>query len=111
VRKPPKSEIAVYLKDWQGKDVYLDKQTIRDHISLFHVDELLVVETLKAQFSRPLEVRFNAAARTENAIYDIPCNGHQHLVVAIEKRPPWHVRLINTYYACSVDRLPKGKLI
>jgi hypothetical protein len=111
VKKPPKNQIAAYFKDWLGRDVYLDKGTARDHVARLHIDALFLMETLKSQFANPLEVRLNALAKTENAVYEIPCGGHGHIVVAIKKRPLWEARLISSYFGCSVERLPKGKVI
>jgi hypothetical protein len=90
VGRPPKSQIAERFIDWHGREVFLDKETLRDHIRLFHVEELLVIQQLKAKFKSPREVRENRSAGTEVAIYDIACNGKAHLVVAIEKRFPWN---------------------
>ena len=109
--KPPKKDIALELRDWNGRAVYLDKQTWRDHIGRLHFDEMFLIETLKASFSFPLEVRENRAARSENAIYDIKCGNKDFLVVAVKVRKFWEARVISIYYAADASNLPKGKVI
>lgn len=109
--RPPRKEIAVEFTDWKGRTVYLDKQTWRDHIGRLHFDELLKLETLKANFSKPIEVRENKAAQSENAIYNIQCGLKNFLVVAVKVRKFWGARVISTFYASDSADLPKGKVI
>jgi hypothetical protein len=111
VGKPPRKKIALALTDWKGRSVYLDKDTVRDHIALFHIEELLLAETLRSMFSTPFEVRENRNARSENAIYRVDCCGKEYMVVAIKVRPVWNARVISTYYCSERSRLPHGRVI
>jgi hypothetical protein len=76
-----------------------------------HLEELFWIETLKANFSQPIEVRENRGAKSENAIYNIKCGPKDYLVVAIKVRKFWGARVISTFYGSDKDRLPQGKVI
>ena len=102
-----KREIAFRVKDWTGRDVYLLKSTIKNHVARFHYDEMFVVERLKEAFPSSLVVIGNAGAVSEQAIYDIPVGGHPYLQVNIKYRGWLKKRLIVTFY--GVDEIPKGR--
>jgi len=111
VGKPPRKKIALTFIDWNGRSVYLDKDTFRDHVGRLHFDELLLTETLKRIFSTPIEVRANRNAKSENAIYEVDCCGKEFMVVAIKVRLLWGARVISTYYCSDRDRLPTGEVM
>jgi hypothetical protein len=111
VGKPPKIKIAERFVDWNGQEVHLDRDTIHDHIALFHVEQLLLIQQLKPMFSNPVEVRENRAAKSVVAVYDIPSGTDAFLAVSIKKRFMWKTRLISSIYPCSPPRMPTGKVI
>ena len=75
-----KRDIAERFRDWNGREVILDKVTLTQHIARYHLDEVLVIGRLKAQFDRPRVVIENPGAHSENAIYDIPVGDHPCLL-------------------------------
>ena len=102
-----KREIAFCVKDWAGRDIYLLKSTIKNHVARFHYDELLIVERLKEAFSNPLVVIENKGAISEQAIYEISVGGHPFLQVNIKDRGWLKKTLIVSFY--GVDEIPKGR--
>ena len=81
-------------------------------MSRYHIDEVLVVDTLKRNFARPRVVIENRGAKSEQAIYDIQSGDHPCLLVAI-KYPGWILRtnLIATMYGIDEEEIPKGKIL
>jgi hypothetical protein len=110
LRKPPKKDVAAIWRDWKGRDVYLLKQTLREHVTSFHFEESFLLEQLKRIFHEPLYVCWNPGAETENAVYDLPCSGKRWMVVAIRKRQQLSFKsfwIVSTIYAVNEERLPK----
>lgn len=104
MRKPPKTEIAAIWRDWNGKEVYLLKEVLRDHVARYHLDETFVLSQLKAAFASPICVLHNKAVGTENAFYAIPINGNPWIRVSIRKH--WtpiysQCRVIATFFGDS----------
>lgn len=104
-----KKDIAFEGRDWKGRTLTLLKSTIKNHVALFHIDELFVVGRLRENLHNPLQVTWNPGAKSEQAIYDIQVGGHRYLQVNIKTRGLLKKTLIVTFY--GVDALPKGKII
>lgn len=102
-------EVRFRAKDWNGRYVVLLKQTVRDHISRFHLEESFVIESLKEQFDRPLIVVENRGAGSEQAIYEIEAGGHRYLQVNVKYRGWLRGHLVVTLY--GVDEVPQGRVL
>lgn len=83
------------------------KSTLRNHVGRFHLDELFVLGSLKKLLANPAVVVENRAAKSEQAIYEIPVGGHPYLQVNIKYRGWLKGCLIVTLY--GVDAIPQGK--
>ncbi|HET9743226.1 MAG TPA: hypothetical protein VFQ00_10785 [Terriglobales bacterium] len=100
-------DIAFEGKDWKNRTVTLLRDTIKRHIALYHIEELFVVNALQSKLSSPIAVVWNPGAKSEQAVYEIPCNGHPYLQVIIKEKGWPKKALIVTFY--GVDAIPKGK--
>jgi hypothetical protein len=107
---PKKRDIIFTAKDWNGRDVVLDRQTLLAHVFLYHIDEAISVDRVKSNLSKPRIVIENAAAKSENAIYDVEIGGHPCLLVAIKQG--WlKKRQIATFYGVPKGFQPPGRVI
>jgi hypothetical protein len=102
-----KREIAFEVKDWKNRTVTLLKDTIRNHVGLYHFDELYVVDALKRNLAAPITVIWNPGAQSEQAIYEIPVGDHPYLQANIKYRGWLKKTLIVSFYA--VREIPEGK--
>jgi hypothetical protein len=108
LRKPPKKDVAGIWKDWKGKDVYLLKETLRQHVTSFHLEESFILEQVKSIFHEPVYVAWNPGAKSENAVFDLPCSGKRWMLVAVRRHWVMPFRVISTLFAVNEDRLPKN---
>jgi hypothetical protein len=107
LKKPPKKDIAAIWKDWRGRDVYLLKSILRYHVTTYHIEETFVLEQLKAIFHQPVFVARNKNAGSDNAVYDLPCDGKPWMLVAVSYGMPFvHVCSLRTMYAVNNNELP-----
>jgi len=97
------------MKDWNGREVFLLKSTIRNHIARFHTEELLFMESIKSQFSNPLTVIYNPGAISEQAIYDIQVASRSYLQVNVKRKKWFGKDLIVSFY--GIDTIPEGRQI
>ena len=104
-----RKDVAFHRKDWRGRDVYLLKSTIKNHIARFHYDEVLLVDRIKDNLASPTVVVENPGARSEQALYEIPVGGHPYLQVNIKYRGWPRKNLIVSFY--GVDEIPKGRVL
>jgi len=123
LRKLYQQDIAFQGKDWKGRDVFCDKNTIKNHVARLHPDAALAVDRVKADLADPHYVVECRGAESENAIYSLTVGDHPWVVVAIKSvwvvrkklGVPKHVRVVSTFYPCTQDdlkkELSKGKLI
>jgi len=102
-----KRDVAFSAKDRNGREVFLLKSTIKNHVARFHFDEVLLVDSIKRELSNPIAVIENPGAKSEQAIYDIPSGGHKYLQVNVKRRWLLGKDLIVTFY--GVDEIPKGR--
>ena len=110
----PRKEIIFSARDWKGREVILLKTVLKQHVSRFHVDEVLILDTLKKQLAVPRVVVENPGAKSEQAIYDIPSGGHPCLLVAIKYKRVmgrWFGNLIATLYGIQESQIPPGKVL
>lgn len=87
------------------------KATLKQHVARLHVDEVLIVDTLRRNFATPRVVIENKGARSEQAIYDIPVGGHPCLLVAIKYRGWLRTHLIVTFYGIEETQIPQGRVL
>lgn len=112
--KIPKNEIVFKVRDWHGREVTLLKSVLKNHIARFHIDEILIIQTVRAEFNRPRVVIENTGAHSENAIFNVPCGGHQCILVAIKYRKwmgRWFGNLIATFYGIDESAIPPGRVL
>ncbi len=102
-----KRDIAFEVKDWNSRTVTLLKSTIKNHVGLYHFDELYVVDALKTMLASPIEVIWNPGAKSEQAIYPIRVGDHPYLQVNIKDRGWIKKTLIVSFY--GVHAIPEGK--
>ena len=89
-----------------GRDVFLLKSTVRNHITRFHLEETFLMESIKNQFSSPIVVVYNPGAVSEQAIYDIRVGNRKYMQVNIKRKRWWGKDLIVSFY--GVDKVPEG---
>lgn len=106
-----KKDVVFSTRDWLGREVILDRQTLKTHVLRYHYDAAFILETLKAQFHAPRIVIENKHNRSDNAIYDLACGGFPCTLVAV--KPGWVLkkRQISTIYGVDKGYQPKGKIL
>jgi hypothetical protein len=65
-----------------------------------------MMEQLKLRFAAPVRVVWNPGAASENAIYDLMCEGKPYFVVSIKTKGFPSYRMVSSFYATPADRLP-----
>jgi hypothetical protein len=107
LKKLTNKDTIFRVKDWNGREVILDRQTYNSHIARLHIDAALAVDRVKHSFASPAYVVECRGAKSENAIYNLQVGGHPWLVVAIKTR--WinfsKVRLVSTWYSIPSEQL------
>ncbi len=122
LRKLFNKDIAFQCKDWQGRDVFCDRGTARNHTFRFHLEAGLAVDRIKVNMPDPRWVVECRGAASENAIYALEVGDHPWLLVAIKsvlvqrtKFTIARVRLISTWYSFPENQLraelAKGRLL
>jgi len=109
-----KPDIVWEVQCWDNRKVILHRQTLLDHVLRFHIESAFVVDELKRNFRQPICVIDNRRNGTVNAIYEIQCDGHPWLLVAIKfhgfvKRAVRTPGFIKTFY--GVSTIPNGPVI
>jgi hypothetical protein len=105
-----KKEIVWTTRDWEGREVTLDRQTLKDHILRYHYEAAFIVDAIKASLSEPHIVIENKKQRSENAIYNLACGEHPWTLVAI-KHGWLKRRQISTIYGIEKGCYPKGRTL
>lgn len=104
-------DVVLSARDWQGREVVLDRQTLQAHILRYHYDVAFILEALKAQFSKPRIVIESKQNKSENAIYDLPCGGMPCTMVAVKQGWLLKKRQIATIYPVENGYQPKGRVL
>ena len=108
---PKKRDIIFTAKDWNGRDVVLDRATLLAHVLRYHLDEGIFVDRVKQNLARPRIVVENKGNRSENAIYDVEIGGHPCLLVAIKQGWLGKTRRIATFYGVEKGYTPPGPVL
>lgn len=122
LRKLFAKDVAFQCKDWKGRDVFCDVNTVKNHVARLHPDAALAVDRIKLVFPSPDYVVECRSAKSENAIYAVAIGDHPWVVVAIKtvwvmrsKMRPAQVRLISTWHDFPEEelqtQLTKGRII
>jgi hypothetical protein len=106
-----KRDIIFSVRDWLGREVILDRQTLKAHVLRYHIDAAFIVDSLKEQFARPRIVIENKKHKSENAIYDLAFGDFPCTLVAIKQGWLLQKRQILTMYGIPRDYLPKGRML
>lgn len=85
------------------------KETIKNHIARFHLEETFVMESIREQFSSPLTVVYNPGAISEQAIYEIEVGTKKYLQVNVKRKKWFGKDLIVSFY--GVEAIPEGREI
>jgi len=76
------------------------------HVTALHLSESFMMSQLKAVFADPLRVVWNPGAKSENAIYELECEGKPYFVVSVKTKGLPSYRMVSSFYSTPSDRLP-----
>jgi len=96
--------------DWEGREVILDRQTLKSHILRYHHDMAFLVDTIKSGLAKPRVVIENKKHKSDNAIYDFGFGGFPWTLVSVKYG--WlKKRQVSTIYGIEKGYQPKGKIL